>query len=52
MDNGVRFRIIAGFMSGIQMTTRYNSTPTQGTGDTDSLYLLTLGYSFDTTKKR
>jgi putative salt-induced outer membrane protein YdiY len=52
MDNGVRFKIIAGFVSGIQVTTRYNSNPTPGTGDTDNLYLLTLGYNFDTTRKR
>jgi hypothetical protein len=52
MDNGVRLRIFEGFVSSIQVTTRYNSTPAQGTGDTDNLYLLTLGYSFDTTKKR
>ena len=52
MDNGVRIKIIAGFMSGIQVTTRYNSSPAPGTGDTDNLYLMTLGYSFDTTKKR
>ncbi len=52
MDNGVRFKIFEGFVSGIQVTTRYNSAPAQGTGDTDNLYLLTLGYSFDTTRKR
>ncbi|HSB43712.1 MAG TPA: DUF481 domain-containing protein [Nitrospira sp.] len=52
MDNGVRFKLIDGFVSGIQVTTRYNSNPAQGTGDTDNLYLLTLGYSFDTTRKR
>lgn len=52
MDNGVRFKLIDGFVSGIQVTTRYNSAPAQGTGDTDNLYLLTLGYSFDTTRKR
>ena len=52
MDNGVRFKIWNGFMSGIQVTTRYNSNPASGTGDTDNLYLLTLGYSFDTTRKR
>jgi putative salt-induced outer membrane protein YdiY len=52
MDNGVRFRIFDGFVSSIQVTTRYNSTPAQGTGDTDNLYLLTLGYNFDTTRKR
>ena len=52
MDNGVRFNIIDGFVTGIQVTTRYNSSPAQGTGDTDNLYLLTLGYDFDTTRKR
>ena len=52
MDNGVRFKLFEGFVSGIQVTTRYNSTPAQGTGDTDNLYLMTLGYNFDTTRKR
>lgn len=52
MDNGVRFKIWEGFVSGIQVTTRYNSKPAAGTGDTDNLYLFTLGYSFDTTRKR
>jgi putative salt-induced outer membrane protein YdiY len=52
MDNGVRFRIYEGFVSGIQVTTRYNSAPAQGTGTTDNLYLITLGYNFDTTRKR
>lgn len=52
MDNGVRFRIFEGFVSGFQVTTRFNSNPARGTGDTDNLYLLTLGYNFDTTKKR
>lgn len=52
MDNGVRFKLFAGFVSGIQVTTRYNSNPASGTGDTDNMYLVTLGYSFDTTRKR
>ena len=52
MDNGVRFKIFGGFVSGIQVTTRYNSAPAQGTGTTDNLYLVTLGYNFDTTRKR
>jgi putative salt-induced outer membrane protein YdiY len=52
MDNGVRFKIFEGFVSGFQVTTRYNSRPAQGTGDTDNLYLMTIGYSFDTTVKR
>jgi putative salt-induced outer membrane protein YdiY len=52
MDNGVRFKLFAGFVSGIQVTTRYNSSPASGTGNTDNMYLITLGYSFDTTRKR
>lgn len=52
MDNGVRFKLIEGFISSFQITTRYNNRPAPGTGDTDNLYLITLGYSFDTTRKR
>ena len=52
MDNGVRFKIWDGFVSGLQVTTRYNSRPAPGTGDTDNLFLWTLGYNFDTTRKR
>ncbi len=52
MDNGVRFKLFEGFVSGFQVTTRYNSKPAMGTGDTDNLYLWTLGYGFDTTRKR
>jgi putative salt-induced outer membrane protein YdiY len=52
MDNGIRMKILAGLASGFQVTTRYNNRPPSGTGDTDNLYLLTLGYAFDTTRKR
>ncbi len=52
MDNGVRFNLYKGFVFATQVTTRYNSRPAPGTGDTDNMYLLTLGYSFDTTRKR
>ncbi len=52
MDNGFRLKILAGLASGFQVTTRYNNRPPAGTGDTDNLYLLTLGYAFDTTRKR
>jgi putative salt-induced outer membrane protein YdiY len=52
MDNGVRFKIWEGFVSGFQVTTRFNNTPAPGTTDTDHLYLMTLGYAFDTTRKR
>ncbi|HET9313263.1 MAG TPA: DUF481 domain-containing protein, partial [Nitrospira sp.] len=52
MDNGIRLKIWQGFISSFQITTRYNSRPAPGTGDTDNLYLITLGYALDTTRKR
>jgi putative salt-induced outer membrane protein YdiY len=52
MDNGIRFKLLEGLASGFQVTTRYNNRPPAGTVNTDNLYLLTLGYSFDTTRKR
>lgn len=52
MDNGVRVKILGGLASGFQVTTRYNNRPPAGTTDTDNLYLFTLGYTFDTTRKR
>lgn len=52
MDNGMRFKLFEGFVSGIQVTTRYNNNPPPNTTDTDQLYLLTLGYNFDTSRKR
>lgn len=51
-DTGFRIKIIAGFVSGFQWTLRYNSAPAAGTKDTDNLYLWTLGYAFDTSRKR
>jgi putative salt-induced outer membrane protein YdiY len=51
-DNGIRLKIWQGFISSFQITTRYNSRPAPGTGDTDNLYLITLGYALDTTRKR
>ncbi len=52
MDNGVRLKVFGGLASGFQVTTRYNNRPPIGTGDTDNLYLFTLGYVFDSTRKR
>ena len=51
-DTGVRFKLIAGFVSSFQWTLRYNSAPAAGTKDTDNLYLWTLGYALDTSRKR
>lgn len=51
-DTGVRFKIFARFVSSFQWTLRYNSRPAVGTKDTDNLYLLNFGYSFDTSLKR
>jgi len=33
MDNGVRFKIFEGFVSGFKVTTEYNRKPAKGTGD-------------------
>lgn len=52
MDNGVRFKLFEGLVSSIQVTTRYNNNPPPNTTDTDNLYLMTFGYTFDTSRKR
>ncbi len=52
MNNGVHFKILDGLTSGFQVTTRYDNRPLAGKTKTDNLYLLTLGYAFDTTRKR
>lgn len=52
MDNGIRLKILEGLASGFQVTTRYLNQPPPGVVNTDNLYLLTLGYAFDTTRKR
>lgn len=51
-DTGIRFKIFDGFVSSFQWTLRYNSRPALGTTDTDNLYLMSLGYAFDTSRKR
>jgi len=51
-DQGVRLRVISGFIVNFQYTYRYNNSPPPGVKSTDLLYLVTLGYSFDTTNKR
>lgn len=52
MNNGVRFKILDSLTSGFQVTTRYNHRPPVGKTNIDNLYLLTLGYAFDTTRER
>jgi putative salt-induced outer membrane protein YdiY len=51
-DTGLRFKVIGGVQTGFQWTVRYNTAPAPGTSDTDNLYLVTLGYVFDTSRKR
>jgi len=51
-DTGLRFKVIGGLQTGFQWTMRYNSVPAPGTSSTDNLYLITLGYGFDTSRKR
>jgi len=51
-DTGLRFKVWGGLVSGFQWTMRYNKNPPPGVSDTDNLYLITLGYSFDTSRKQ
>jgi putative salt-induced outer membrane protein YdiY len=51
-DQGIRIKIIEGFVSGFQLTYRYNNMPPPGIRSSDTLFLMTLGYSFDTSRKR
>jgi putative salt-induced outer membrane protein YdiY len=51
-DTGLRFKVWGGLVSGFQWTMRYNKNPPQGVSDTVNLYLITLGYSFDTSRKQ
>ena len=51
-DQGIRLKIFEGFVAGFQLTYRYNNKPPPGIMSSDTLYLFTLGYGFDTTAKR
>ncbi|MEP6887570.1 MAG: DUF481 domain-containing protein [Nitrospirales bacterium] len=51
-DQGIRIKIIDGFVSGLQLTYRYNNMPPPGIRSADTLFLMTLGYTFDTSRKR
>ena len=51
-DQGIRLKIIEGFVANFQFTYRYNNTPPPGVKSTDTLTLITLGYNFDTANKR
>ena len=52
MDQGIRLKIIEGFVANFQFTYRYNNRPPAGVQSTDTLTLITLGYNFDTANKR
>lgn len=51
-DQGIRFKLIEGFVANLQYTYRYNNNPPAGVKSTDTLYLITFGYNFDTANKR
>jgi len=51
-DQGVRFRIFEGFVANFQLTYRYNNKPPAGIQNSDTLYVFTVGYGFDTGAKR
>lgn len=52
MDQGIRLKLIEGFIANFQFTYRYNNSPPPGVQSTDTLYLITFGYNFDTTRRR
>jgi len=51
-DQGIRFQIFKGFVSGFQVTYRYNNSPPAGVKNSDTLFVFSLGYGFDTALKR
>jgi putative salt-induced outer membrane protein YdiY len=51
-DQGIRFQLFKGFVAGFQLTYRYNNKPPAGVKNSDTLYVFTLGYGFDTSLKR
>ena len=51
-DQGIRFKILGKLVSGIQVTYRYNNKPPPGVNPSDTMLILTLGYSLDTSRKR
>lgn len=51
-DQGIRCSIFEGFVANFQLTYRYNNTPPPGVKNSDTLYVITLGYGFDTRAKR
>ena len=51
-DQGVRFKLFGNLVSGFQLTYRYNNMPPPGVRSSDTLLLATLGYAFDTSRKR
>lgn len=51
-DQGIRFKLIDGLVSNFQLTYRYSNTPPPGIESSDTLFLLTIGYTFDTSRKR
>jgi putative salt-induced outer membrane protein YdiY len=51
-DQGIRFKLLEGFVANLQYTYRYNNNPPAGVKSTDTLTLITFGYNFDTANKR
>ena len=51
-DQGIRFKLFGSLVSGIQVTYRYNNKPPSGVNQSDTLLILSLGYTLDTSRKR
>lgn len=48
LDQGIRLTITKGWLTKFQITWRYDNQPPPGVKNSDTLFLLTLGYHFDT----
>ena len=51
-DAPAGFKSLLGLVSSFRWTIRYKSRPAAGTKGTDKLYLMTLGSSFESSRKR
>jgi len=48
LDQGINLNISKGWLTKLQVTWRYNNQPPPGVKNSDTLFLFTFGYNFDT----
>ena len=47
-EQGIRFNIVKGFFAALQLNWRWDNTPAPGLSRTDTTFLFSVGYNFDT----